>query len=622
MCGIGGIIALSTQPPSRAEAERLRDAMAARGPDGAGTVVDEVGGAILVHRRLAIIDPGQGSAQPMSSTSGRYVIVFNGEIYNHAPLRERLIAAGSKFASAGDTEVVLEAFAQWGEQCVHEFHGMFAFAIWDKQTRHVFFARDPHGIKPLYLAPTSKFVHFASSVRALRAVPDVARTLDETALLGYLAWGHISDPRTLYEGIRALPAGSFAWLREGRLEAPQRYWSPAIAYAAQTSVDSERELLVRTRQVLLASAHRHLVADVEVGLFLSAGIDSCALLGLATEVGGKPLRTTTLTFARFQGTAADEGVYAKQVAELYGADHSVETFDDGDVDDVLPSFLSSMDQPTNDALNTYLVARATRRRGLICVLSGLGGDELFGGYPSMRRFARLSQLRALGLHRYSGALSRLTDVLPLGGRSEKARYLPSAMQSDAQLYLLLRGVRMPDEVERVMGKAAYDRAGGLEAILAPVHEAWRDGPTDAWRRILVAEQSLYMRNQLLRDSDWATMAHGLELRVPLVSRLVTEQLGLALAHQKGEGGKLALAKSPVPALPHAVVHRPKTGFSLPMNEWTPRALERGFAKMPHRDLLGGIVPTQAELIQDVRSGAMHWSRAWTLPVLGRYLEMT
>lgn len=621
MCGIGGVIALSTQLPDRAEAERLRDAMAARGPDGAGTFIDEAGGAILVHRRLAIIDPGEGSAQPMSSTSGRYVIVFNGEIYNHAPLRQRLIALGSTFVSAGDTEVVLEAFIQWGEQCVHEFHGMFAFAIWDKQLRRAFFARDPHGIKPLYLAASAQFVRFASSVRALRAVPDVSRAIDETALLGYLAWGHVSDPRTLYQGICALPAGSFAWLREGHLEAPQRYWSPAMAYAVRTSADSEEELLARTRQVLLSSAHRHLVADVEVGLFLSAGIDSCALLGLATEASGRPLRTTTLTFARFQNTPLDEGIQAKQVAALYGADHSVETFEDSDIDDVLPSFLASMDQPTNDALNTYLVSRATRRRGLICALSGLGGDELFGGYPSMRRFARLSQLRALGLHRYSNALSRIAAALPLGRRSGKARYLASALQSDAQIYLLLRGVRMPDEVERLMGKAAYARAGGLDAILAPVHEAWRDGPTDPWRRILVAEQSLYMRNQLLRDSDWATMAHGLELRVPLVSRLVTEQLGLALAHREGQGGKLHLAKAPVPPLPEAVIHRPKTGFSLPMNEWAPRAIEQGIAKMP-RDLLEGTVPTQAELIQNVRTGAMHWSRAWTLPVLGRYLEMT
>jgi asparagine synthase (glutamine-hydrolysing) len=622
MCGIGGIIALTNEAPSRVEAQRLSDAMEARGPDGSGLYADESGGAIFVHRRLAIIDTTEASAQPMVSTSGRYVIVFNGEIYNHATLRERLIATGSVFASAGDTEVVLESFARWGEQCVHELQGMFAFVIWDRQTRTAFFARDPHGIKPLYIAESARFVRFASSVRALRGIADVSRRLDETALLGYLAWGHVSDPRTLYRGITALAAGSFTWLRHGVLESPQRYWSPALAYAKPAAQLSDADIVWRSRQELLGSAHRHLVADVEVGLFLSAGIDSCALLGLATEVGGKPLRTTTLSFRRFENTLADEGPLAARAASLFGADHTVESFDDGDVDDVLPSFLGSMDQPTNDALNTYLVARAARRRGLICVLSGLGGDELFGGYPSMRRFARLSRLRGLGLHRHAGALARVAELFPLGRRDAKARYLATALESDAQIYLLLRGIRMPDQVRALMGPEAYERAGGLEAILAPVHAAWKDGPSDAWRRILVAEQSLYMRNQLLRDSDWATMAHGLELRVPLVDRLVTERLGTSLAHLHGRGGKLALAKASVPALPEAIIKRPKTGFSLPMNEWVPRAMERGVVSMPKGDVLGGQVPSQSAMVQGVRNGSVHWSRAWTFAVLGRYLETT
>ncbi len=385
---------------------------------------------------------------------------------------------------------------------------------------------------------------------------------------------------------------------------------------------SEPELFAKARAEFLASAHRHLVADVEVGLFLSAGIDSCALLGLATEVSGQALRTTTLSFRRFENTLADEGPLAADVASIYGAKHQVESFDDGDIDEVLPSFLGSMDQPTNDALNTYLVARAARRRGLICVLSGLGGDELFGGYPSMRRFVRLAQLRTLGIHKYAGALSRIASLLPLGRRSAKAQYLATSLESDAQIYLLLRGVRMPDQVSAIMGAAAYERAGGLEAILAPVHAAWKNGPTDAWRRILIAEQSLYMRNQLLRDSDWATMAHGLELRVPLVERMLTERFGNAVAHEGGRNGKLALAKAPMPPLTNAVIHRPKTGFSLPMNEWAPRAIERGLLKMPSSDVLRGEVPSQTTFVEGVRDGSIHWSRAWTLGVLGHYLEMT
>jgi len=617
MCGINGIVALSDLPASAEEGVRTRDLMSDRGPDGAGLHVEPH--AVLGHRRLAIVDLTEASAQPFSTADGRLHVTFNGEIYNYRALREELQAAGVQLRTTGDTEVVLEAFRAWGERCVERFVGMFAFAVWDSHARALFVARDHHGIKPLYYHADAKYFRFASSLKALAAGAGLSRDLDDSALLTYLAWGHVCDPDTLLRGVRRLPAGSTLWVRQGHVEAPRAYWTLARVYA-NVPTAPPADLPVLAARSLRSAVHRHLVADVEVGLFLSAGIDSTALLGLASEVSGRALRSATLAFPAFRGSLADEGPLAAEVADMYGANHRTVNLDVEDAERALPEFLRAMDSPSNDAFNSYLVSREVRRLGLKCALAGVGGDEMFGGYPTMHRYR--------GLRRMAPTLGRKRLAVPAGWLAArwprmtrpKAAFAHEALARPETTYLLVRGVFMPAEVERLVGAERYRRAGGLEAIVQPVTAAWDGlGNVDPWIQSVVAEQALYMRQQLLRDADWASMAHGLELRVPLVDRVLTETLGTQVAALRGRGRKELLAQAPTPALPREVATRPKTGFSLPMQEWTARAFEAGDMSVERGPFATGPGLRDPDLVEGVRRGSIHWSRAWTLGVAASWL---
>lgn len=619
MCGINGIVALGTRPPSREECEQTRDLMRARGPDGEGLFVE--GPVALGHRRLSILDLTDASAQPFFSRDGRYVLVFNGEIYNYRIVRERLLDEGAVFTTTGDTEVVLEAVRRWGERALDELCGMFAFAVWDRVSRSLFLARDPHGIKPLYYAYDASFFRFASSLRALVRGAELDRAVDESAVANYLAWGYVPDPRTPLRSVRRLPAGSFLWVRDGHVEAPETYWSVARVYARTLTDDGDdRSLPVRAREVFRKTVQRHLVADVDVGLFLSAGIDSTALLGLATEVSGRSLRTATLAFPAFRHGPEDEAPLAEQVARLYEAEHTTITLDVADAESVLPEFLRTMDCPSGDALNTYMISRELRRLGIKCALAGIGGDEIFGGYPTMRRFRALRRMAEIAplAARVDRSAKFLADLWPDATRA-KARFIPYAIQSPEATYLLLRGIHTPNEVEQMLGRERFARAGGLEGLLAPVREAWAgERFSDPWIACVVAEHAMYMRHQLLRDADWASMAHGLELRVPLVDRTLTESFAVFVACRLGRGGKDMLATAPSPPLPRSVQRRRKTGFLLPMRQWTARAFEVGALSIDGASVRL-FERTDAMLHRAVARGEMHWSRAWTIGILSTWL---
>lgn len=613
MCGINGIVSLDGAPIDAAETRAITRAMARRGPDGEGFL--DLGRAQLGHRRLAIIDLTDASAQPLPSVDGRYAIAFNGEIYNHHALREELAARGSKFASSGDTEVILEAYRHFGEGCVGRLRGMFAFAIWDRKEQSLFLARDPLGIKPLCIAVTDEHLRFASSARALLLSRAVDARIDDTALAAYLAWGHLPEPATLFRGVRMLAAGSTLSVRGGVVKAPRRYWRVADLWRTPPQAYSPQIF----REELLATVSAHLVGDVRVGTFLSAGIDSTALLGLATEVQGRAQTAITLGFDEFEGTAADEVPLASAVAARYGAEHHIARITLNDAESLIPEFLDAMDSPSTDGLNSFHVARATRALGLKCAMSGMGGDELFGGYRVMHRFARLHALRP---RVPSGAWRLAAGVAANGAgwRRDKMLHLAEAMRSPEALYQLLRGVRTPQEVARRMGPDRFNAAGGLDAILEPVRIVWTGAPAHAWIRVVTAEFALYLRNQLLRDSDWASMWHGVELRVPFVDRVFLEQCAAPIVAREGMGGKRSLAAAPSPALPSSVVNRPKTGFSLPMSPWTVRALRAGILQMP-AFLAEGDVPTETRRLANlVEQGQLHWSRAWSLTVLDRYTQ--
>ena len=572
MCGIAAAFAYAGTPGPLSQAlGRACASMAARGPDGEGVWTDDQVGIGLGHRRLAILDLSEAGAQPMASADQRVTIVFNGEIYNFHALRAELEARGHTFHSGTDTEVLLALYREHGEGMTAKLRGMYAFALYDADRRGVLLARDPYGIKPLYVADNGTTLRAASQVQALLAMGEIDTTADPAGHAGFFLWGHVPEPHTMYRGIRAFPPGHTQWIDANGPRSPRPFatLNGALREAeALAEPVSDPDALVR--EALLDTMRAHLVADVDVGVFLSAGRDSTTLAALAAEAGGQ-LRTVTLGFEEYAGTNDDEVPIAESVAASYGAVHQTVRVGQTDFLAALGPFLDAMDQPSTDGLNSYLVSHAAARSGLKVALSGLGGDELFGGYPSFTDIPRL--VRALGRIPGRAALGRGFRAVsaPLLARLGDARLSPKTAGvieyggDYAGAYLLRRGFFMPWELPDVLGPDLARE--GWEALqpIARLEETVRGLESDRLR-VTALESAHYMRSQLLRDSDWASMAHSLEVRVPLVDWTLLRQLAPVLvAHP--EVGKHTMASAARPPLPRAVTERAKTGFTTPVRQW-------------------------------------------------------
>jgi len=575
MCGLAGILRLDDDAPpiDPDDLARCRDAMRARGPDGEGLWIAPSGRVGLAHRRLAILDLSDAGLQPMADASGRYRVVLNGEIYNFRELRAELGAAGVRFRSQSDTEVLVELWARHGTDTMARLRGMYAFAMWDDRDRELVLARDPYGIKPLYYSVAGGRMRFASQVRALELARDVPDDVEPAGLVGFLLWGSVPEPWTLRRAVRAVPAGHYVVARAGRVGPPVAHYDfgrlpePGAADPAVALEDSVRA---------------HLVSDVPVAVFLSAGLDSSLIAALARRAVDEPPVTLTLRFDAYRGTPLDEAPLAAEIARAIGTRHVERSVGRDDFLDLWPNAIAAMDQPSIDGFNTFVVSRVAHEQGIKVVLSGLGGDEIAGSYPSFRDVPRwsawarrLGRVPGLGLLWPAIARSLRPDQRKLAGILDHARTPQGA-------YFLRRGLFLPEEIPAVVGAAiarqglaAYDPAADAGKHLG--HDGRR---SDGWVAVHVMESSQYMRNQLLRDSDWASMAHSLELRVPLVDVRLREALARARFEPARSQGKAELVRRAAPELPDAVWTRPKSGFSIPVSEWidpevrpqTPRGL--------------------------------------------------
>lgn len=564
MCGLNGFLRLrrETPPADRDEILRTREAMATRGPDGAGLWLAADGSVALAHRRLAILDLSEAGAQPMASLDGRYRLLLNGEIYNFRALRAELAAAGERFRSESDSEVILALYARHGPAMLARLRGMFALALWDGVERTLLLARDPYGIKPLYVSTTGGALRFASQVRALEASGALPDAVDPKALAGFLFWGSVPEPRTLRREIRAVPAGSYlvARLDGGTLSEPVRFGG----FDFEGHSLGEPPLPETAEAAVAESVAAHLVSDVPVAVFLSAGLDSALVAALAQrQVTGEALASFTLRFTAFAGTPADEGPLAAELARHLGLRHHERTVTDVELRDLQQDWLAAMDQPSVDGANTFLVSRLAAEAGLRVVLSGLGGDEIFGSYPSFRDVPRLRQ--AAGWGRWAPGARTLAPHLArrLAPTRPKLAGLLDHGASLAGAYFLRRGLFLPSELPRLLGRTL---AAELLAGYDPVSEA-REALGDEvgpWRAVHRMESILYMRNQLLRDADWAAMASSLELRVPLVDDRLRRSLGRLAFEPAKSAGKAAFVRRAAPELPAALFDRPKTGFGVPL----------------------------------------------------------
>jgi asparagine synthase (glutamine-hydrolysing) len=573
MCGLNGIFAyrhLAPYPEPR-ELIATRDHMQARGPDGMGEWWSEDRRLGLGHRRLAILDLSDRGSQPMTSACGRYVIVFNGEIYNYPALRRQIEATGAVFQSHSDTEVLLHLYAMKGADMVHDLRGMYAFAIWDEQTRELFLARDPYGIKPLYYADDGHTFRFASQVKALLAGGQVSREPEPAGVVGYHLWGSVPEPFTLYRGLLALPAGCTLTVSAAGVGTTRAYTRIAdILSDGARHPGATQETPARVREAALDSVRAHLLADVEVGLFLSAGVDSGALLGLMRDVGQEKIRAITLAFDEFAQTSEDEAPLAAEIAELYGAQHVVRRIGKAEFQGDLPAILEAMDQPSIDGVNTWLVSKAAREAGLKVVLSGLGGDELLAGYASFREIPRWvnwlrypSRIPGLGT-----SARRIAMWLGLARQRPKLAGMLEYGGDYAGAYLLRRGLFLPFELETVLDAELV--RSGLERLDVLPHLrsiALAPDPGSPISRVTSLESCCYLRNQLLRDADWAGMAHSLEIRTPLVDVTLLKALAPSIPGLTASDGKEAFAAAPTTPLPTSLVTRRKTGFGVPMGDW-------------------------------------------------------
>jgi len=571
MCGIVALLTKNSSDSScdRNAVKKACARMALRGPDAQG--IWQGGGMTMGHRRLSILDLDARSNQPMHSQDERYVIVFNGEIYNFRELRREREADGIKFRTTSDTEVLLELFVAEGEAMLPKLRGMFAFAIWDKLLSELFVARDPYGIKPLYYGKTIHGgVIIASQVKALLASGLVSTEREPAGLAGFYLWGSVPEPWTLYHGVFALPPGHWMRIRDREIEEPVSWHDIRQHWRGAGVQLSAVELQDKVRQAVTDSTRAHLVADVPVCVFLSGGIDSAVMAGIASQLGVK-VEGITIGFDEFTGHHDDEVPIAAVIAENYGLSHVVRRVSHAEFVLDIQRIHDAMDQPSIDGINTWFASKAAAERGYKVVLSGVGGDELFFGYSSFRQLPRTVTLGKVitAIPGVRSFLNKPFSWLAKTRAQEKLAGVPEFMGSLEGMYFLQRCLFLPEELSVLMGvemaREGLVRLGGLPPGMSLA--AARDG----YRGIGLLESTLYMRNQLLRDSDWASMAHSLELRTPLVDAALLEILGPYLFGFEGGKGKVMLARSPERPLPESIINRKKTGFSLPMQQWISQA---------------------------------------------------
>jgi asparagine synthase (glutamine-hydrolysing) len=637
MCGIAGIIGRVGES-NRAALRRMSAAMIHRGPDAEGTwesssVPGEVG-VLLAHRRLAILDLSAAGIQPMVDPVTGDVVAYNGEIYNYQELRSRLAAGGQRFQSTGDTAVMLRALGIDGLEAVCSFRGMFALAHWSKARRELMLARDPLGMKPLYLARNpdpegSWSMAFASEVRALLASGLLGRPHLDAGGAASVVWnGFVAGPGTAIEGVESLWPGEWRTFdSRGREVAARRYWT--FSRPGESPPLHEDELAA----VLEEGLRLHLASDVPLAVFLSGGVDSSAVANLARKASAD-VQTFTLAFEEEE---FNEGHVARRIAAAIGTCHREVVLTEGEFVCGLEAALDSLDQPTIDGINSYYMSQAIRRAGFTVALAGTGGDELFGGYTSFRDLpvlhGWLRRLRWFPRAALAGAATGALSVLqPAPGpvpRQTRWAKLPDMVRSPdlLSLYQLAYALFLPDFQRRLLGPAADLLQDGLPPALRTrlLEEASHRSPLAA---ISVMEQRLFLGERLLRDNDAASMAASVEQRLPLVDQVLAEAVDrLPDAVRYGPVGKKAfLRRIGLRGLDPALFERPKSGFVLPYDRWIRMGLQKtmdGTLRDPDAVRAAGLQPEPVAALWQAfldRAPGLYWSRVWAIFVLVRWCQ--
>lgn len=628
MCGICGVIS-SDLAEIEPAVRRMMAAMVHRGPDDSGYQELPLGRqgdhsvAAFGFRRLAIIDPTPAGHQPMVDSVTGNCLVFNGEIYNFRELRAELQRDGVVFRGTSDSEVLLQALTRWGEDALGRLQGMYAFAFFEARTGRVLLARDPLGIKPLYVASSGQRVVFASEIRALRVSRLVSEDLDVSGVASMLAYGAIQGARTVYASIRSFPPAHCQWLGGfGNDLAGPSLPRPFWRYPNPTRDEDIETAAANVRRLLNDSIRRHLIADVPVGVFLSAGIDSTVIAALARDHAPG---ITAFTVSVGAGDVQDEAAVAESTARALGIGHVVVTLDTGSLPHDWHEWIEHLDSPSIDGFNTFLVSRQLAEKGVVVGLSGLGADEMFGGYASFSRAPRLASiLRAIHFVPAPWRGSVVRSLGPISGRISTFEKLADLVEGDPSVASITLALRRTLSAARLEALGLARGRTTLAANYLDPQSEWNGTASlDPFNTVARQEAVHYMGDTLLRDTDAVSMRHSLEVRVPFLDLPLYEYVASLRGDIKqgaGDVRKSLLRAACADVIPSQVARRPKTGFGLPIGDWM-RGEMRDACEAA-LDRLAAVPFIETHEVQRMWQGflgdsrSVHWSRPLSLVVLG------
>ena len=611
MCGIGGI--KSKLENRDAALRKMLDSMRFRGPDSQGEYSDDE--IALGHRRLKIIDLTSHGDQPMANEGNNIWLVSNCEIYNFRELRRHLEDLGHKFRSQADSEVILHSYEEWGKDCLDKLRGMFSFCIWDKDKKELFLARDRLGIKPLYYYFKGELFVFASEVRGILATEMISKRLELNGLLTYLDYGGLKEPWTMVEGIYSLAPGNYIILNEKEFKIVN-YWDLARIATSKPYFKSE-EITERINVLLKESVQLHLISEVPLGIFLSGGIDSSSLLSLAAKIAPK-IRSISLVFNEED---LSEARYSRLMAKKYRTDHHEVFINHDYLFKNLDNAIASMDEPTFNGINTYFVSRAAKESGLTVALSGLGGDEIFGGYPTFRRISRLIWFckfwdGAPKIFReiFAGILKSIVPALP-----QKDKLIELAKEGSIlrHPYFWMRRLFTEDQKKRLLKTYTFLAKEDAREIAG----------LDIINQVSYLEMVNYMRDILLRDTDFMSMAHSLEVRVPFLDHKLVEFMFSVPGRFKMDRhlNKPLLIKSLDESLPETIIKRKKMGFTFPFDNWLRQNLRNEVEQtLRERDtMLDGFINHDSvlEIWKGFQKRHISWERPWAIYVLKKWIKI-
>ena len=624
MCGITGIVGLNIESSiPKIAIQKMTDAMAHRGPNSQGFWEDAH--CYLGHRRLSIIDLSDAGNQPFISQDGRYILVYNGELYNYKDLKFSLQRSefGTNqlpyiFKTNTDTEVILASYLRWGKECVNYFNGMFAFAIWDKQEQKLVIARDRMGIKPLYYHIKNNVLIFASEIRAIIKSDLIEKKINQQSVAEYIQYTTVHAPNTILEDVKVLMPGNLIEFETQNLSFNiSQYWN--INNFTKSKGDlSYTQTCEKVNELLTQSVERRLIADVPFGAFLSGGIDSSAIVGLMSKVSSEKIQTFNINFDEGEFS---EAKYAQLIAKKFNTQHHEIKLTPNDFLSQLPEALNAIDHPSGDGVNSYIVSKATKNAGITMALSGLGGDELFAGYDIFKRYVELEKKGWLNLIPAKGILGKLLAANKKSIQGDKtSEILNLDVINGFNAYPINRKLYNQTDFKSLLKKQYKDTA-----FIQNVIRNCETDKSHKLSRVSLFEIKTYMQNVLLRDADQMSMAVALEVRVPFLDyKLVEFVLGINDAYKFPHTQKKLLVDSLGDLLPPEIVNRPKMGFILPWKDWLKVELKEfceenilQFAKLSFVNKEAVLLIWNRFLKNDPK---ITWSRVWHLVVLNHWIK--